>query len=380
MGKFQGMPSVHNLVAAIDKKWGAIVISYDKHCDTSDYPNSILIRVPKVGNRIKNRYASYAAARLNYIVINTVVIFTAIVFYKKIDFIYANTAIPAVSLVSKILRVPNIRRIYGTFLRGNLNNFWGRLKRYEEVFLFVFKAHSYIITNDGTGGDAVAAHYKISPKQVYYWRNGIDLAYSNTNYREKLNFDKDTVIFSVACRLTGWKRVDRCINAFMNVPNSNIRLVIAGAGDQELQLRELAASDSRIIFLGQIDNAECSKLIADSNVYITLHDYSNIGNPLLQALHAGIPVLTCATGDTSSVVIDGYNGVCLALGAEDYLIFNTTSAIKLLAENSEYRTYLSSNALSYARDNLKTWDERIDMEINLIESTVRKFADCSVTF
>jgi glycosyltransferase involved in cell wall biosynthesis len=374
MGKGRGMPSVHHLIAEVDRTWGAVIITSDEHCDVTDYPSSRLIRVPKLKSFFKSRYIDFFMARLNYLILNFVVLWIGFSLRGKLNFVYANSAIPAVFLIGKLLNIPVIHRMYGTFLFPHLNSFFEKLKRYEEVFLFLFSATAYVITDDGTRGDQVSSYYGIPSEKIHFWRNGVNkIAPSKIDWREKLDFSTDIVMFTTTCRLTSWKRVDRCIKAFKKVIDPNIRLVIAGSGEQATDLQKMAEGDTRIHFLGQIEGELATKLIADSDVYITLHDYSNVGNPMLEALRAGIPVLTCDTGDTASVVQTDISGVCVSAHNEEALINEIAQQIEKLSADVDWRKQLSVGAKTFGLTTLQTWDERINREITLIENLMTQY-------
>jgi glycosyltransferase involved in cell wall biosynthesis len=367
MGKGTGMPSVHNLLKVVDENFGAIIITQDSFCEASDYPSSILIRVPRLSLFWSSRYINFIMGRLNYWWVSCVAFVVGWKYRREIGFLYLNSAVPIMWAFGLIFNLPVVHRMYGTFLFPHLGSFLEKLKRYEEVLLFRMPASAYVITDDGTRGDKVAAHYGVPSEKVYFWRNGInDVPLPDFSWREALGLSDDTVLFASTCRLTSWKRVDRCIRAFMEVKDSNIRLLIAGSGEDAPKLKEMAQTDDRIIFLGHMTADMAAKLVFDSNVYITLHDYSNVGNPLLEALRMGVPVLTCATGDTARIVRSGESGVCVSMTSETELIAEISRQIELLSTDGMLRKNLADGALTFGREHLQTWNERVAREILMI--------------
>ena len=365
LGRGQGMSSVHRLLAAADQKEGCLIITPDKNIRKEDYPNSKLFITWWPSFNTENRYVNYLLARIWYLCSCVQVFFLCLLNIKKIGLIYANTAIPVVFVFNTIFRIPTVHRAYGTFLRVQ-DGFFKKALRYEEVFIFWFRASAYIVTNDGTRGDEVAHHFGVNQKKLFFWQNGVDLINNNESLRDKLNLSNDLVVFGTICRLVKWKRVDRCIQAFLKNKSPKNRLLIVGDGSELNSLKELAKDDKRIIFLGSVPSETASSLMSELDVYLTLYDVSNVGNPLLEALAYGIPIITCDTGNTASV-INGNNGLIFDASDERKLISSISEAIDEISENVELRKALSLSALKYSENNIKSWDERISQEIKLLE-------------
>lgn len=367
LGNGRGMSAVHRTLLAADEKFGAVIITPDPYVLAADYPNSTLIRLWSISANFKNRYLNYIVARLAYALGCIQTIFWGMFYHKRIGLIYTNTYIPATFFIQNILRIKSIHRAYGTFLSPDKPAILD-IAKYEEIFLFLFPASAYIITNDGTKGDLVAKRYGVAPESLFFWRNGVDLDKCNKkNWRAILNLPATTTLFCSTCRLTGWKRVDRIIRAFERCERRDIALAIAGDGDEFYNLKRLANNDNRIYFLGAISNIDASTLISSADAYISLHEVSNVGNPLLEALYSGCPIITCNSGDTGSV-INGRNGLIFDSSNEDLLISNVAEAINLIANSPSLRKQLSAAEKTWAHNNLVSWNKRIENEISLISA------------
>lgn len=371
LGKGKGMPSVHRILAAADQKFGCIIFTPDSHIANSDYPNSRLVRLwwPKLNTG--SRYLDFLAGRFFYVLACLQVLCLGLRWAGGCRLIYANTAVPAVFLLGAIFHLPTLHRAYGTFIKVGAGFFYN-LAKYEEAFLFFFPAAAYLITNDGTRGDEVAQYFGARKDRVYFWKNGVDVKKNNLNFdwRANLGLPDNSILYGIACRLVSWKRVDRCIAAFKRSANGEARLLIAGGGSELSNLKQKAEGDDRIIFLGELTSEQATTFIKALDVYITLYDVSNVGNPLLEALACGLPIITCNTGDTASV-INGDNGLIINASCEEMLIQEVSIAIDHLAVDSMERQRLSNGALEYAQKNLISWDERISHEIKLLEDLMK---------
>jgi len=93
-------------------------------------------------------------------------------------------------------------------------------------------------------------------------------------------------------RLHRWKRVDLAIEAVRRSPLP-FTLRIAGAGEQEEELRRLAGDDPRIIFDGYVDDARLKELYAGALAVIFCPVREDYGYVTIEAFAFGKPVITC---------------------------------------------------------------------------------------
>ena len=99
----------------------------------------------------------------------------------------------------------------------------------------------------------------------------------------------------------------------------------------------------------------------------SLYDISNCGNPLFEALLSGIPVITLNNGSTSAVVTDRINGLLVEPNDQ----FGLFSATLELYENESLRRKISEGGLAWARQNMLSWDDRMEVELSWIYSQVQ---------
>lgn len=117
--------------------------------------------------------------------------------------------------------------------------------------------------------------------------------------------------FFMPGRLHAWKRVDLAIRA-IKCSSLPMKLVISGMGDAEQQLRELAAGDSRIEFMGRVDDDTLKRLYAGAFAVPFLPIREDYGYITLEAFTSGKPVITCTdSGEPQVFVEHGVSGfVC----------------------------------------------------------------------
>ena len=233
--------------------------------------------------------------------------------------------------------------------------------KYEEVSAFKANCSKFIITNDGTGGDVVAEYFEIPVNKLCFWVNGVE-----TPPEVPPRNDGKIRIISMA-RLERWKRVDRIIKAFVPLPGifGNVHLDIVGDGPERDNLMELAEGTPNIHFLGELPRKQALARLADSDVFITSNDYSNVSNSLLEAMAAGKCVVALDTGKTGEFVRDEENG---------FLVHNEIrlmDALSVAINDGETRKALGKRAKKYAEKYFTTWDERIRNEVAICEELMK---------
>jgi glycosyltransferase involved in cell wall biosynthesis len=132
-------------------------------------------------------------------------------------------------------------------------------------------------------------------------------------YLDARGLEKDGYVLFLS-RLQGAKGVDDLIDGFSATMASNaLKLVIAGRGPEEQQLRKYAASSvaaDRIVFLNDVSDAEKPHLMAACATYVLASkprpDFTEtFGIALVEKMLAGGgPVITCATGGIPEAVGD----------------------------------------------------------------------------
>lgn len=117
--------------------------------------------------------------------------------------------------------------------------------------------------------------------------------------------------FFLPGRLHPWKRVDLLIRAVRASPQP-LRLLIAGTGEAEAELRSLAAGDPRIEFLGRIGDEQLVDLYGRCLAVPFVPVHEDYGYVTLEAFASGTPVITCTdSGETVQFVAHGQTGwVC----------------------------------------------------------------------
>jgi FkbM family methyltransferase len=109
-------------------------------------------------------------------------------------------------------------------------------------------------------------------------------------------------------RLHRWKRVHLAIEAIRR-SSLPIILRIAGTGEEEVALRDLAGDDTRIVFEGYVDDKRLAELYAGSLGVVFCPIKEDYGYVTIEAFAHGKPVITCTdSGEPLQFVSDGFTG------------------------------------------------------------------------
>ncbi|MEB3291647.1 MAG: glycosyltransferase family 4 protein [Synechococcales bacterium] len=113
-------------------------------------------------------------------------------------------------------------------------------------------------------------------------------------------------------RLHRWKRVDLAIAAMQQV-REPLKLKIVGTGEAEQALRQLAAGDERIEFLGRVDDQTLLDLYRHALGVVFLPIREDYGYITLEAFGHSKPVITCEdSGEPLHFIQHRGNGLVVA--------------------------------------------------------------------
>ena len=362
-------------------------ITSNKHKDSiyDVHPNIHIVRYDAhwLKRGLRYRKIGFVVGVVWWLVFQLVTLFLAIKTIRrerlKVDLVYAYEimAVPVARVLSLLLRVPMVSRFQGTILYPWLGRRFWRLRNWQHLLAFRTSTDLIIMANDGTRGDTVLNTLGVDTKRVRFWMNGVDkdicecLDFDETQLRKKLCINKETKILLMLSRLVGWKRVDRALMALPEVlaQHHNIMLISIGDGPERSQLEALTRKlqiQDHVRFLGALPHQEIGPYLKVADIFLSLYDLSNVGNPLLEAMACGKCIVTLNTGDTDRLIHNGENGVLLEI---DHLP-QLPRVICGLLEDAEMRRELGQRAEEFALNNFWTWEERMQEEVTLVEEIV----------
>jgi glycosyltransferase involved in cell wall biosynthesis len=300
---------------------------------------------------------------------------------EKIDVLYGYEVqgVLAVRLLRLLRKLPTVARFQGTILSPSVRSPLRLARKFDHVLALKSSADLYIMTDDGTLGDETLA--RLNPRSVErlrFWRNGIDLerfqpvdAAESAPVRGELGIPLDAPLVVASSRLVSWKRLDRAIRAWPRVAarRPDARLLIVGDGDERARLermvKELGLEDS-VRFTGAVRQEQVLQYLQAADIFVSVNDLSNAGNPLMEAAACGNAIVTLNNGSTGRLICDGVNG--LLLQPDDNA--GLARALVRLIEDGDLRQRLQRAARQFALDNFWSWDQRMEAEVQAVADLV----------
>ena len=161
--------------------------------------------------------------------------------------------------------------------------------------------------------------------------------------RRTLGLSSDDRVVLFVGRLTRVKRVDRLLDAMVEVQEAvpSALLVVAGDGELSDELRRMAAQAGvRVMFLGW--RSDVASLYAAADLAVLSSDNEGMPVSLLEAAMSGVPAVTTDAGSASEVVVDGVTGVVVqrsanSLAAGLVSLLNDAPAIRRMGDEAQNR-------------------------------------------
>lgn len=282
---------------------------------------------------------------------------------------YEIHGVSAAKWASKKYQKPLVTRFQGTVATYFQDNLATKIKQFFHIKALKTEADLVIMTDDGTKGLETLRKYGNPTQNICFWKNGLDLLGMQYSFqgkeqlRKELGLQPNDKMLLTVSRLQDWKRVDRAIIALSELvkTDSTIKLVIAGDGPEKEKLKKLVDENkvqNNVIFLGAVAHDRVYDYMSSTDIFLSLYDMSNVGNPLLEALTLGKCVVTLNVGDTGKLITNRVNGIILDVDE----LNNLPDVILELLNKEEFRLKLESNAKEYAKKNFYSWETRMEME------------------
>ena len=242
--------------------------------------------------------------------------------YKFINTHFAVPTGPLGVVLSKIFKIPNILSIHGGDIydpskSNSPHNKW----YFQKTVSWVLNQSDYIV--------AQSLNTKMNTEKYYSFNKDISiisLPYEKKIFtkisRKELKLDDSSVYIISVGRLIKRKGYDFLIRSVAKTNNKNIVSLIIGDGPEKEYLQQLADSLSirrQVIFLGFVSEERKMQYLAVSDLYVLSSIHEGFGIVLLEAMQAGIPIVSTDIGGQVDLIRDGVNGHLIKFGDETKL-------------------------------------------------------------
>lgn len=280
---------------------------------------------------------------------------------------YEVEAVEAGRKLSVQYHLPLVTRFQGTIMFEYKNNLLNRYRLYPHIQALTQESDMVIMTNDGSFGEDVLRKFGNRTPTLHFWRNGVmrhDKVSSGAQLRKDLEIAPQTIVLLTVSRVVSWKRIDRAIQALSSVltDHPDTVLVVVGGGSAIEENQALAKElgvDQRVFFVGAVPHKDLYAYYDMADIFLSLYDFGNVGNPIMEAMVMGKTILTINNGDTKSLMGDSEYGLMVDSTDQDLI----NQGLKKLLDNPAWARQYGQAAKAYAKNNLWTWEERMQAEL-----------------
>ena len=260
--------------------------------------------------------------------------------YHKLDLLHVHYAIPHASaafLAKQILKEQGINIPYITTLHGTDITLVGKEPEFEPTISFAINQSDIVTSVSDSLKRDTYKHFNVT-KEIKVVPNFVCVSKFKT---EQGNCKK--AIFApngekILMHISNFRKVKRIqdIIKIHSIVSKQIptRLILIGDGPErssmERLVRDLGVEESTY-FLGKIKETE--KALCSADVYLMTSETESFGVSALEAMAAGVPVVSSNTGGIPEVNIDGETGYLSNVGDINEMAQNV---IKLLEDDVLY--------------------------------------------
>jgi len=298
----------------------------------------------------------------------------------RFDMVYAHNKYAAIAglLIRWVAGIPNVTRLYGTFLADLMKRplVW---LRYPSASAGYLVPHRLLIcANDGTRGDEVARKFGIDLDRFRFWQNGVDLpdAPPDSSRDDLVAQFGDLGLRSeskwiISCsRLSYWKRIDRMLRAvaYCRQHGCDCQLLVAGDGPESDALLALAMElgiNDAVVWLGAVAHDDIWALMNVADVFMITNDVTNRCNPVYEAMCAGLPAVSVRDPSTADLLEHQVNALLADKDDSEEL-----GRCVLRAFDDDELLATMGQAQRDRAESLWTWTERMAEEVRELEAIV----------
>ena len=275
-----------------------------------------------------------------------------VVKYEKLDLLHVHYAIPHASaayLAKQILKGQGIHIPYITTLHGTDITLVGKEPEFEPTISFAINQSDIVTSVSQSLKKDTYEHFKVS-KDIKVVPNFVCVSKyqkDKDNCKKPLFAPQGEKILMHISNFRKVKRIQDVIKIHSIVSKTYpTRLILIGDGPERSSMERLARDEGveeSTYFLGKIKETEKALCLAD--VYLMTSEKESLGVSALEAMAAGVPVISSNTGGIPEVNTHNQTGFLSNVGDVGDMAKN----LKNLLEDDKLYERLSINALEKAK-------------------------------
>ncbi len=159
-----------------------------------------------------------------------------------------------------------------------------------------------------------AVEIGIPEHKIHVVQNGVDPSptVNRDLIRSQLGIAADEIVVGFVGRMSAQKNPIKFAQAISKAVNIDRRVRGVMIGDGELLENVRQVADNRILLLG---NQNARQFLPAFDIFMMTSNYEAMPYVLIEALHAGLPIISSKVGGTNATVLPGKNAACLPVGA-----------------------------------------------------------------
>ncbi len=151
-------------------------------------------------------------------------------------------------------------------------------------------------------------------------------------------------LYNIPCILRAFQKVQ------MEIPDASLTLVGAGSLHESLVQQANTMSLKNVVFTGRVDNSKIFEFLDQADVMISAPKIDNMPVSLIEAMNAGLLVISSNVGGVPYMIEDGKNGLLFESDNDSELAEKMIWAVKNPKESSDIirRAYQTVKLYSWA--------------------------------
>ncbi len=267
-----------------------------------------------------------------------------VVKFEKLDLLHVHYAIPHASaayMAQQILKSEGIEIPFITTLHGTDITLVGKDASFEPVITFAINNSNAVTTVSESLKMDTYEHFKVSrgieviPNFVCL--NECDQPKPDEELRKMIAPSGEKILAHVS-NFRRVKRISDVVEVFKKVVKEvPSKLVLIGDGPDrhlaETSMRE-AGLGEHLKMMGKVTNT--ADILGIADLFLLTSEFESFGLAALEAMAAGVPVISSNTGGIPEVNLEGYSGYLSNVGDVDQMAKNS---IQLLKDNVQLNQF-----------------------------------------
>jgi len=215
----------------------------------------------------------------------------------------------------------------------------------------------------------IISGWGISPQKIEVIYNApaslLDLTISKKEAQKKIGIEGD-IILSVG-RLMPWKGFDTLIEIMPDLlkENPNFYLVIVGEGPEKENLKNQISHlklENRVKLVGGVDHSQMHLYFRAADLFALNTGYEGLSHVILEAMQAGLPIITTNVGGNPELIENGKNGILIDYNNKEQL---KEAILRLIGDRDSQEKFKQN---SKEMLNMFTWQNIIDKTLEVFSS------------